>query len=512
MKKKMFCLLMALAMCLGAQAQADTAKVTKGTIAKSVYGSGAIQPISQPGVYARIEAEVDQWYVGLGDRVKAGDLLMKLENDDLAGEVEQLEYDMQMATHDVLYTKTHEQYKYKPVLDADGDPRRDVNTGEPLIQKYSDEITIRSPGNGRVMAVYIRPGDDALAQYREHGCVVMLSTDGRMKVELESDDPLGLELDETVMVTGDGIAVTAKVIELKRYGTQAVILVSSDEYPMDAPVKVTKLTGEELGEGLLEINKPMAISAYGGTVKGLAWNVKVGGYLERYDVVARIDWDQTPLFYENDKVLREYAKLKLQWEKAMEKQEQLAIVAPCDGRIASIDVEKGDQVSSGTKVMSIVADEGMELILRIDELDIPLVKPGQKVSLSVDALPDVPLTGVVKKIAPLGNTGEETSSSGMGGMGMSSGSGGKVTTYDVYVSLVGDVDERVLGGMNVSGEIQVSSRANALLVPSEALMQQGSQWYVQLQSGEYREVELGVMTDSQVEILSGLSEGESVIY
>ena len=91
-------------------------------------------------------------------------------------------------------------------------------------------------------------------------------------------------------------------------------------------------------------------------------------------------------------------------------------------------------------------------------------------------------------------------------------SGGKVTTYDVYVSLVGDVDERVLGGMNVSGEIQVSSSTNTLLVPSEALTQQGSRWYVQLQSGEYREVELGVMTDSQVEILSGLSEGESVIY
>ena len=494
MKKRAIGLAAALLVCMAGGALADAARVTSGAIAKTVYGGGEIQPASQPGVYAEIEAEVVEWYVGLGDTVKAGDLLMKLENDDLTDEVAQLEYDIQMASDVVLYTQTHEQYKYKPVLDRDGRPRMDVNTGEPLMQKYSDEITVRAPCDGRVMAVHIRAGDDALAQYREHGCVVMLSTDGRMKVELEGEEPLGLALDEKVMVTGEDISITGRVVELKRYGTQAVIQIGSDDYPMDSPVEVTKLSGEAVGSGILEINKPMPVSAYGGTIKGVAWNVEVGRYLERYDVIARIDWDQTPLFYDNDKVLRDYVKVKLQLEKAMEKQEQLAIVAPCDGRIASIDVEKGDSVASGTKVMSIVEDAGMELILHIDELDIPMVQPGQRVTLGVDALPDVTLYGEVEKIAPLGNT--ESS----------------VTTYDVYVTLTGDIDSRVLGGMNVTGEIMVSSVSNALLLPSEAVFQDGGAWYAQLQNGEYRQVELGVTTDSQVQILSGLSEGDMVIY
>lgn len=493
--KKIICALAVALLCSTALgALADTARVTSGMVAKKVYGSGEIQPASQPGVYARIDAEVVEWYAELGDSVKAGDLLMKLENDALEDEIAQLEYDIQLASDDVLYTKTFELYKYKPVLDHAGRPRLDINTGEPLIQKYSDEITIRAPSDGRVMAVYIRAGDDALAEYREHGCVVMLSTDGRMKVEIEGKDPLGLALDETVMVMGDGISVSGRVVELKRYGTQAVIQVNSDDYPMDAPVDVVKLSGETVGSGILEINKPMPVSAYGGTVKGLAWNVQVGQYLKRYDVVARIDWDQTPLYYDNDKILREYAKVKLQLEKAIEKQEKLAIVAPCDGRIASIDVEKGDNVTSGTKVMSIVEDAGMELILHIDELDIPMIEPGQQVTLSVDALEDVTLYGVVEKIAPLGNT--ESS----------------VTVYDVYVTLTGDVDSRVLGGMNVSGEVLVSSETKALLLPSEAVFLDGENWYVQLSGGEIREVELGVTTDSQVQILSGLSEGEMVIY
>ena len=84
--------------------------------------------------------------------------------------------------------------------------------------------------------------------------------------------------------------------------------------------------------------------------------------------------------------------------------------------------------------------------------------------------------------------------------------------YDVYVTLTGDVDERVLGGMNVSGEILVSSEQSALLISGEALISDGGKWYVQLQSGEMREVELGVTTDSRVQIVSGLSEGDIVVY
>lgn len=495
MKRRFWMLLAAALLCLTADAQAETARVTGGSISKTVFGTGEIQPASQPGVYAEIDAEVVEWYYGLGDTVKAGDVLMKLENDELADEVAQLEYDIQLAQSDVLYTKTHTQYQYREIIGEDGTPRLDVNTGEPLLAKYSDEITIRSPCDGRVMAVYIKPGDDSLAVYREYGSVVMLSTDGRMKVALSGIEHMELAYDQKVRVLGEGIDTTGNVVSLTRRGTEAVIQVGSDLFPMDAPVTVTTLEGEVIGEGILEINKPMAVSSYGGTVKGLAWNVQVGKLLERYDVIARINWDEIPLYYDNDKVLRAYTKTKLELEKAREKQERLAIVAPCDGRIASIDVEKGDSVSSGTRVMSIVdSDAGMQLILKIDELDIPMVQAGQKATLSVDALPELTLTGVVQKIAPLGST--------------QSG----VTTYDVYIELTGEVDPRVLGGMNVSGEIEVSSEQNALLLASEALKRDADGWFVQMQSGEYRQVEVGVMTDSQAQILSGLSEGEIVVY
>lgn len=117
----------------------------------------------------------------------------------------QLEYDLQLAQEEVTATQTHEQYVYRQLYDDEGDPRFDVNTGEPLMGKYSNEITIRAPASGRVMAIYIEAGDDSLAVYRDKGAVMVLSTDGRMKVNLSGLEGQSLELGDTVRVLGDGV-------------------------------------------------------------------------------------------------------------------------------------------------------------------------------------------------------------------------------------------------------------------------------------------------------------------
>ena len=464
------------------QAQKQTATAALGTIEKTVFGAGEVQPASQPGVYAQTDGKIAEYLVEVGDSVKAGDVVARLENDELDAEIAQLEYDLQTAQQAVRATQTHTQYVYKQLYDDEGYPRFDTETGEPLLGQYSNEITIRAPADGLIKAVYIEKGDDALAVYREYGAVMLLSTDGKMKVELSGLSGSLLELGQTVAIRGKGIETTGKVVSLTRRGTEATVEVASDEYDMDVPVTVYTQAGETVGEGTLEINKPMAVSAYGGTIKGLL--VKVGDRCERYDALARIEWDEIPLYLDNASVLRDYDKALVSLEAAYRKRDALAVTAPCDGVVATLDASKGDSVTDGTKLMSVVeADAGLTLTLAVDELDILSVQPGQRVALSVDALSDAALTGVVQKIAPLGDA--------------SSG----VTTYDVTVTVSGE-DERVKGGMNVSGEIIVNAEDDAILIPTDALQKDDAGYCVTL----------GVMTDETTQVLDGIGAGETVVY
>ena len=79
------------------QAQKQTATAALGTIEKTVFGAGEVQPASQPGVYAQTDGKIAEYLVEVGDSVKAGDVVARLENDELDAEIAQLEYDLQTA-------------------------------------------------------------------------------------------------------------------------------------------------------------------------------------------------------------------------------------------------------------------------------------------------------------------------------------------------------------------------------------------------------------------------------
>ena len=74
------------------------------------------------------------------------------------------------------------------------------------------------------------------------------------------------------------------------------------------------------------------------------------------------------------------------------------------------------------------------------------------------------------------------------------------------------LDERVLGGMNVSGEIIVETVKDALLIQTDALSKDENGYYVTMESGEKRRVQTGLMTVEQTQVLSGLSFGEKIAY
>ena len=444
-----------------------TASVQSGAISKTVYGTGMIEAASQPVVSIQTDGTLSELRVDIGDEVKEGDVLAVLENDELDATIQDLEYALWELDDEIMGTS----------------PGATV-------------VAIRSPIAGRVMKLYGQLGDDALAVYRKYGAVALLSTDGRMKVEFDVAEGTTVELGETLFVSGMGavvgttFSVEGEVTDLYMQGTKAVVTINDDTLPMDAQATVTNGMGEVVGTGVLEINKPMTVSAYGGTIRQI--RVNVGDEIERKDTIYVLEDSPLTLTQENLRIQREAAAEDL--EEAKEQRENLIVLAPCDGVIASVEaLDVGSSVTAGTTLLSILEGEDMTLTIAVDELDVVSVQEGQPVSITVDALSDLAVEGTVEKIAPVG-----------------SGESG-VTTYDVKLSFDA-AGTGIRAGMNATGEILVASVEDALYIPVEALMTVNDQYCVLTASGSYQPVETGIMNDEYVQILSGLEAGDLVCY
>lgn len=409
------------------------AVVTRGAMKETVYGTGTTSARNQTNVLAGADGTLTDLRVSVGDEVKAGDILAVLTNADLDDEITDLEFDLWELDDTIL----------------------DTGVG-------SKVTAVEAPAAGRVMAIYAGVGDDALAVFRREGALAIISTDGRMKVELSDvDASAGVALNDKLTVTGEDFTAEGTVVDLTRQGTSLTLTIQDDSLPMGASVDVATMDGVTLGTATLEVNKPMAVSSYGGTIESV--HTQVGKNVKRGETLFKLTDSPITLKLENLRLQRETANKSL--EEAKEQRENLIVIAPCDGTIATLNVSEGDEITNGALIGSILEGEDMNLTIAVDELDVVEVAVGQKVKITVDALSDAEMDGEVYKIAPVG-----------------SNSGG-VTTYDVELTFDA-AGSGVRSGMNATGEITVASTDDTLYVPVEALMTIGDATYLMVENGD----------------------------
>lgn len=83
--------------------------------------------------------------------------------------------------------------------------------------------------------------------------------------------------------------------------------------------------------------------------------------------------------------------------------EETALRAPFAGTIAALDLKVGEQVAAGTPIVQLADLTAWEIHTEdLTELSVVNVTEGQRVSVTLDALPDLVLEGIVTRIKPLG--------------------------------------------------------------------------------------------------------------
>jgi HlyD family secretion protein len=216
--------------------------------------------------------------------------------------------------------------------------------------------------------------------------------------------------------------------------------------------------------------------------------------------------------YENTKTTYELAKVGLD-----RSQKDLAIIeerltktevkAPFECTILTRPISIGQAVSgsggfnSGTEVLTIADLNSMIINAHVNQADVPRLKVGQTVEVTVEAVTGLKVSGVVERIAP-----QATIKNNIKG-------------YAARV-LLRNVDARVRPGMTANVKIPVASAENVTSVPLAAVFterdQESSQMerfvYVRKDDGtfEKRNIKVGVSDFFFAEIQEGLAAGEIV--
>ena len=153
-------------------------------------------------------------------------------------------------------------------------------------------------------------------------------------------------------------------------------------------------------------------------------------------------------------------------DSAQDSFDKTTITAPMDGTITVLNSQLGERVlgtvqNTGTEIMTISDLSQMEARVNIGEMDIVLLKPGEKAKLEVDSFKDQKFAGVVTDVA---NSSLDLDSSSLGSSSSSGSSSGQAATqFQVKIRLLEGTDFRP--GMSVSATIETRTRTNALAAP-----------------------------------------------
>ena len=167
------------------------------------------------------------------------------------------------------------------------------------------------------------------------------------------------------------------------------------------------------------------------------------------------------------------------------------------GTAAVADDTPKDYIMDETELCTLTDYDTAEISLTVDELDIAQLSIGQAVTVTLDALPGQSFDGEITEIDPNGEN-----------------SGGS-TKYSVTVTLPRTED--MLTGLNAAVRVQLAENEGLLLIPLAAVQEDADGIYVctgyDKGSGEataLAAITTGLSDGENVEVLSGLSEGDTV--
>ena len=167
-----------------------------------------------------------------------------------------------------------------------------------------------------------------------------------------------------------------------------------------------------------------------------------------------------------DAAIDQVAVAKANEDSAEDSLIKTTILSPLDGTISQLNSQLGERVlgtvqNAGTDIMIISDLNAMEARVDVGEMDVVLIKPGEKARLEVDSYKDQKFSGLVTDIADSSEGLNDVS--GTSSSSSSSSTGQSATQFQVRIRI--NEGEFFRPGMSVTAEIETRARTNTLCVP-----------------------------------------------
>ena len=467
-----------------AAAQFTTTQAVMGRVESSISGKGTLSPVDQYDVKSLVKGELLSAPFEEGDTVKEGQLLYQISTSEIENSIKTAELNVDKA-----------KLAYQDILD-----------------KQSD-LSIVSKESGYIKKLYVKEGASIQA--------------GMTIADIYNSDTMYIDLlFPSYEVKNSWIGKSASII-MDATGESVkgkVTNVSSMEEVIDGGVLAKKVTlsiknagGIKAGDlaeasvsGIFSNNtgafraetEAALVAEVSGKVDHLS--TKEGQWIDKGSAILTISSKNMDSQIESADISIREAELVLDTQK--KQMEYYTITAPISGKVITKNKKQGDTIDPVTDAqagpMAIIYDmDYLTFDMNIDELQISNIKVGQKVTISTDNFPDASFEGSIEEISLKGITNNG------------------ITSYPVTIKVV--KFDNLLPGMNVLGKILIEAADNVLTIPSGAL-QRDNIVYIQSEGAaadpatgvpagfKATTVEIGINDGVNVEIKSGLKEGDTV--
>lgn len=459
--------------------------VTRGDIEVTVRGWGQLQATQEQDVVSGAEGIIKEVYVQVGQSVTKGQVLAMVDPGTLSIKLRQKELQMDA--------------KKVELASSFGVPLDQVATVDPSVA-----LIVRAPISGRVTGLALASGSTV-----SKGKICSIVDDSRLLIRLQLPKPLFDLLSLGTPVTfradrfeggTDGIVTKLDPTPIK--GDAAYYYDVAVEIPNpgllkvgDTGILIFRAPGGEFQQNTSITSfatEETVMSAVGGRVKTIL--AREGTVVKAGDPILEFEQGQAMLEAMTSQL--ELRSLIAEVDDLRSQLSSLSIVAPIDGVVTTMNIGVGTQVGKGTNITRISNFTSMNLMLRVDEMDVPKIQPGQQAQVTVWGASGQ--QQIMGEVSQLGATGDPRDG---------------LASFNITISIQNPGFLRP--GMGAEAQIYVSRKENVILCPIEALYKEDNKWLVDvLEAKDKRvavEVEVGSMNDTYAEILSGLEEGQEVV-